>query len=205
MRFYDVDDGEILVDGINIKDYDVGYLRRNIGIVSQEPTLFDGTIRFNIKYAKEDASDEEMTKAAEQANCRKFIENNEFVNATLTEEEKKKLGAGYDREVGAKGGQLSGGQKQRVAIARAIIKSPKFYLFDEATSALDTESEKLVQDALNEVSKGLTTITVAHRINTIKNSDLILVFDKGGICESGTYDELKEKEGYFYHLERGLN
>lgn len=158
-RFYDPDQGEIFVDGTNIKALNVAWLRNNIGIVGQEPVLFDCTIKDNIRYAKEDASDEEIANACNEANAFDFIQ---------------KLPKQFDTLVGEGGMQLSGGQKQRIAIARALIRNPKILLLDEATSALDNESEGIVQSAIERVHAGRTTLVVAHRLSTIKNADLIV-------------------------------
>ena len=204
-RFYDVDQGEILIDGINIKDYDLTHLRRTYGVVSQEPVLFNGTIEYNIKYAKQEASNEEMREAASRANALGFIEKNEFDQIEDAEEAAKKYGTGFQRKVGPKGSQLSGGQKQRIAIARAIITNPSVLILDEATSALDAENEKVVQEALDQIMTGKTSVIVAHRISTIRDADEILVFSDGQIIERGNYQQLTERQGAFYKLERGTN
>jgi ATP-binding cassette, subfamily B, bacterial len=175
MKFYVAKDGEILIDGHDIKDQDVSYLRQNIAIVPQEVILFGGTILENIAYGKPGASLVEIESAAEKANAIEFI--NKFPER-------------FETIVGERGVKLSGGQRQRIAIARAILKDPKILLLDEATSALDSESEKLVQDALNELMKGRTSIIVAHRLSTIRNVDKIYVLKDGEILESGTHDEL---------------
>lgn len=175
MKFYVAKDGEILIDGHDIKDQDVSYLRQNIAIVPQEVILFGGTILENIAYGKPGASLAEIESAAEKANAIEFI--NKFPER-------------FETIVGERGVKLSGGQRQRIAIARAILKDPKILLLDEATSALDSESEKLVQDALNELMKGRTSIIVAHRLSTIRNVDKIYVLKDGEILESGTHDEL---------------
>ncbi len=201
-RFYDVDQGEILIDGVNIKQYDLKHLRGSFGVVSQEPVLFNGTIEYNLKYAKDTASMEEIREAATRANAIGFIENNEFdTNAA----DAAKFGTGFQRKVGPKGGQLSGGQKQRIAIARAILKNPSVLILDEATSALDAENEKTVQEALDKIMGGKTSVIVAHRISTIKDADEILVFNDGQIIERGNYQELTAMQGAFYKLERGTN
>ena len=175
MKFYVAKDGQILIDGHDIKDQDVSYLRQNIAIVPQEVILFGGTILENIAYGKPGASLAEIESAAEKANAIEFI--NKFPER-------------FETIVGERGVKLSGGQRQRIAIARAILKDPKILLLDEATSALDSESEKLVQDALNELMKGRTSIIVAHRLSTIRNVDKIYVLKDGEILESGTHDEL---------------
>jgi len=204
-RFYDVDQGEVLIDGVNIKDYDLTHLRRTYGVVSQEPVLFNGTIEYNIKYGKEDATNEEMREAATRASAIGFIEKNEFDQIEDAAEAAKKYGTGFQRKVGPKGSQMSGGQKQRIAIARAIITNPSVLILDEATSALDAENEKTVQEALDKIMTGKTSVIVAHRISTIKDADEILVFSEGQIIERGTYQELTEMQGAFYKLERGTN
>jgi len=204
-RFYDVDQGEILIDGVNIKNYDLKHLRETYGVVSQEPVLFNGTIEYNIKYAKENASDEEMRTAAERANAIGFIESNEFDVIGDEKEAAAKYGTGFHRKVGPKGSQLSGGQKQRIAIARAILKNPSILILDEATSALDAQNEKTVQEALDKIMAGKTSVIVAHRISTIKDSDEILVFNDGEIVERGNYQQLNDMKGIFYKLERGMN
>lgn len=185
MRFYDPDDGRILLDGQPLNAYKLSSLRRQIGLVSQEPTLFSGTIMDNIRYGRLGASDRDVFAAAQQANAHDFI---------------TRLVHGYNTQVGEKGTQLSGGQKQRVAIARAILKNPRILLLDEATSALDTESEKLVQDALNKLMANRTTIIVAHRLSTIQDADQICYLNEGQITESGTHDELLELRGGYFNL-----
>jgi len=201
-RFYDVDHGEIFIDGVSIKNYDLRYLRSCFGVVSQEPVLFNGSIEYNIKYSKENATDEEMKAAAQKANALSFIENNEF---DVIEAEGDMQGTGFKRQVGAKGSQLSGGQKQRIAIARAILKNPAILILDEATSALDAQNEKIVQESLDKIMEGKTSVVVAHRISTIRDADEILVFNEGEIIERGNYQELNEIQGTFYKLERGLD
>ncbi|KAF0430296.1 P-loop containing nucleoside triphosphate hydrolase protein [Gigaspora margarita] len=185
LRFYDADSGEIEVEGVNLKQWNLEYLRANMALVGQEPVLFDLTIEQNIAYGKEGCTREEIEEAAKEANIHNFITS---------------LPDGYDTRVGEKGTQLSGGQKQRVAIARALIRSPKILLLDEATSALDSESEKVVQNALNKASKGRTTLTIAHRLSTIQNADLILVCKKGKIVESGKHFDLINQKGLYYEL-----
>ncbi|CAL4894691.1 unnamed protein product [Urochloa decumbens] len=174
-RFYDPQAGEVLVDGVNIKSLRLGWLRGKIGLVSQEPLLFATSIRENITYGKEDATDEEIMVATKLANAANFID---------------KLPNGLDTMVGEHGAQLSGGQKQRIAITRAILKNPKILLLDEATSALDMESERVVQEALNRIMQGKTTIVVAHRLSTIKDADTISVVHRGIVVEQGTHMEL---------------
>ncbi|KAK4559526.1 hypothetical protein RGQ29_008657 [Quercus rubra] len=186
-RFYDPDSGHITLDGIEIQKFQLKWLRQQMGLVSQEPILFNDTIRANIAYGKEgDATEAEIISASELANAHKFISS---------------LQQGYDTMVGERGVQLSGGQKQRVAIARAIVKSPKILLLDEATSALDAESEKIVQDALDRIMVNRTTIVVAHRLSTIKNADLIAVVKNGVIVEKGKHETLINiKDGFYASL-----
>jgi putative uncharacterized protein (fragment) len=185
-RFYDVNSGAVLIDDQNIKDLDLNWLRSKvIGYISQEPTLFATSIRENIRYGKEDASDEEIYEAAKIANAHQFIL--EFPN-------------GYDTQVGEQGVTLSGGQRQRIAIARAVIKDPIILILDEATSALDAKSEKLVQEALDKVMQGRTVLIIAHRLTTIKNADTIVVLSKGKIMETGTHTELKKKKAFYWSL-----
>ena len=169
-RFYDPDQGQVLVDGVDIKTVQLRWLRQQIGLVSQEPVLFGTSIKDNIAYGKDDATDEEVEGAAALANAASFI---------------SKMPKGYETLVGERGVQLSGGQKQRIAIARAILKNPKILLLDEATSALDAESEHIVQEALEKVMVGRTTIVVAHRLTTIRNADLIAVIQRGVVVETG--------------------
>ncbi|XP_044503102.1 ABC transporter B family member 11-like [Mangifera indica] len=183
-RFYDPDSGHITLDGVEIQKLKLKWLRQQMGLVSQEPVLFNETIRANIAYGKEgNATEAEILAASELANAHKFISS---------------LQQGYDTMVGERGIQLSGGQKQRVAIARAIVKDPKILLLDEATSALDTESEKVVQDALDQVMKNRTTVVVAHRLSTIKNADVIAVVKNGVIVEKGKHETLINIEDGFY-------
>mmetsp|Transcript_47908 Transcript_47908/g.124377 ORF Transcript_47908/g.124377 Transcript_47908/m.124377 type:complete len:1323 (-) Transcript_47908:3301-7269(-) len=182
-RFYDLDSGDVLIDGRNIRDYNIKSLRSEIGIVSQEPTLFACSIAENIRYGKPNATDEEVEAAAKIANAHKFI---------LEQPE------GYHTFVGERGAQLSGGQKQRIAIARAIIRDPRIMLLDEATSALDSKSEAVVQEALENVMKGRTTIVIAHRLSTVRNADIIFVMKKGIVVEQGSHDELMKIEGGLY-------
>ena len=184
-RYYDVQEGEVLIDGINVKDLAVHDLRMLIGNVNQEAILFNASFKDNIRFGKTDATDEEIANAAKIANAYEFITKSEH---------------GFDTNIGDRGGRLSGGQRQRVSIARAILKNPPILILDEATSALDTESERLVQDALEKLMKTRTTVAVAHRLSTIKHADEICVLHEGKIVERGTHEELIEKEGYYKKL-----
>lgn len=184
-RYYDVQEGEVLIDGINVKDLCVHDLRQLIGNVNQEAILFNASFKDNIRFGKTDATDEEIANAAKIANAYEFITKSEH---------------GFDTNIGDRGGRLSGGQRQRVSIARAILKNPPILILDEATSALDTESERLVQDALEKLMKTRTTVAVAHRLSTIKHADEICVLHEGKIVERGTHEELIEKEGYYKKL-----
>ena len=175
--------GTILIDGVNVKDININWLRSNIGVVSQEPVLFDTSIRENIRLGRLDVTDDEIRAALIQANAFDFIQN---------------LPGKIDTNVGTGGSTLSGGQKQRIAIARALVRNPKILLLDEATSALDTESEKLVQDALNKAAEGRTTIVIAHRLSTIRHADKIIGFAEGKVAEQGTHDDLIKNENGVY-------
>ena len=183
-RYYDVQEGEILIDGINIKELAIHDLRHLIGNVNQEAILFNDTFKNNISFGVA-ADDNGIVEAAKIANAHDFISQTE---------------KGYKTNIGDRGGRLSGGQRQRVSIARAILKNPPILILDEATSALDTESERLVQDALYKLMKTRTTIAVAHRLSTIKNSDEICVMHEGEIVERGTHDELMQLNGYYKKL-----
>lgn len=190
-RFYDIDEGKITIDGIDVKDMSLVDLRRNIGIVQQDVFLYGGTVKENIAYGNLDASDEEIIEAAKLANIHDFI---------------TELPNGYDTYVGERGVKLSGGQKQRVSIARAFLKNPPILILDEATSALDNVTELQIQESLEKLSKGRTTIVVAHRLSTIKCADEIVVITERGIEEKGTHDELLSKEDGVYKdlYERGI-
>lgn len=174
-RFYDPLSGHVLLDGTDIRELDLKWLRQQIGLVNQEPALFATTIRDNILYGKSDATNEEITRAAKLSEAINFISN---------------LPDRFDTQVGERGVQLSGGQKQRIAISRAIVKNPSILLLDEATSALDAESEKSVQEALDRVMVGRTTVIVAHRLSTIRNADMIAVVQNGAIVETGSHEDL---------------
>lgn len=184
-RFYNITSGEIKIDNQNINDFTLESLRKNIGIVQQDVFLFNGTIKENILYGNENATDEQVIEASKKANIYEYICS---------------LEDGFDTIVGERGVKLSGGQKQRISIARVFLKDPKILILDEATSALDNTTELLIQNSLNELSKGRTTIIVAHRLSTIKNATKILVVSNGSIIESGNHDELINKKGIYYQL-----
>ena len=193
-RLYDITGGELLIDGLDIRKYDIRYLRSLIGYVQQEPVLFNKSIRENLIFGREEQLnsmgnvDQLIQEAIDDAYASEFINN---------------LPDGLDYVVGIKGGKLSGGQKQRIAIARAILAKPKILILDEATSALDNKSEKEVQRALDNISqKNVTTVIIAHRLSTIKNADLIYACKGGKVFEQGTHKELLEKGGYYAGLVR---
>jgi len=184
-RFHDVTSGELLIDGVNIKDYSLRDLRQLMGIVTQEPILFNDTIANNIALGKENASQEEIINAAKIANAHSFIENKDD---------------SYQTNIGDRGSKLSGGERQRLTIARAVLKNPPILILDEATSSLDTESERLVQDAINHLMKDRTSLVIAHRLSTVRHADEIIVLQKGEIAERGTHDELLSKKGIYNRL-----
>ena len=184
-RYYDVQEGEVLIDGVNVKDLGIHDLRQLIGNVNQEAILFNDTFLNNITFGVENATKDDVVRAAKIANAYDFIMESEH---------------GFDTNIGDRGGRLSGGQRQRVSIARAILKNPPILILDEATSALDTESERLVQDALNKLMKTRTTIAIAHRLSTIKNADEICVIHEGRIVERGTHASLLAADGYYKKL-----
>ncbi|MCH2231856.1 MAG: ABC transporter ATP-binding protein/permease [Crocinitomicaceae bacterium] len=191
-RFYDIKQGEINFDGVNIKEASITDLRMHIGIVSQESILFNTTVKENIAFGMPHATNKEIENAAKIANAHNFI---------------SELESGYDTNIGERGNKLSGGQKQRISIARAILKNPSILILDEATSALDTESEKLVQEAIEKLMENRTSLVIAHRLSTIKKADNIIVLSKGTIQEQGTHNELMAKKGIYHKLSslQGIN
>ncbi len=184
-RFYERNSGSITIDGVDIEDVMQKSLHEAIGFVQQSVFLFDASIRENLRYGKADATDEEMWEALKNANLFEFVSS---------------LPDGLDTEVGERGTRLSGGQKQRLSIARIFLKNPKILIFDEATSSLDTESEKLIQEAFDRLAKGRTSIVIAHRLSTVRDSDIIFVIDKGRVKEKGTHEELLAEKGLYYRL-----
>jgi subfamily B ATP-binding cassette protein MsbA len=184
-RFHDVTGGQLLIDGVNIKDYSLKSVREQMSIVTQEPILFNDTIAANIALGKPDATREEIIRAAGIANAHNFIIQKE---------------QGYETNIGDRGNKLSGGEKQRLTIARALLKNPPILILDEATSSLDTESERLVQDAINKMMEHRTSIVIAHRLSTIRHADEIIVLQKGRIVERGTHDELIRQQGFYKKL-----
>jgi subfamily B ATP-binding cassette protein MsbA len=184
-RFHDVTGGEVMIDGKNIKDYALQSVRNQLSIVTQEPILFNDTIANNIKLGKPDATEEEILNAAKVANAHQFIINKEN---------------GYDTNIGDRGNKLSGGERQRITIARAVLKNPPILILDEATSSLDTESERLVQDAINNLMNNRTSIVIAHRLSTIRHADEIIVLQKGKIVERGNHEQLLAQNGFYRRL-----
>lgn len=184
-RFHDVTSGEVLIDGVNIREYSLHAVRGLMSIVTQEPILFNDTIANNIRFGKEDATDNQIIEAAKVANAHNFIIQKED---------------GYDSNIGDRGTKLSGGERQRLTIARALVKNPPILILDEATSSLDTESERLVQDAINNMMQNRTSIVIAHRLSTIRHADEIIVLQKGQIVERGTHDDLIQQNGFYKKL-----
>ena len=185
MRLYDATSGQVLIDGTDVRDISQNSLRSQVGVVLQETYLFSGTVLDNIRYAKPDASFEEIVNAAKTANCHDFI---------------TRMPDGYNTVVGERGYNLSGGERQRIAIARAILHDPKILILDEATASLDTQTEKQIQDALDRLIKGRTTIAIAHRLSTLANADRLIVLKKGRVAEIGTHTELLQSKGVYYEL-----
>lgn len=184
-RFYDVKAGDILIDGVSVRDYTQDSLRAHMSVVAQDTVLFNDTIEGNIAMGKAGATHDEIVEAARIANADCFIQE---------------APEGYQTNIGDRGVKLSGGQRQRLSIARAVLKNPEILILDEATSALDTESEKLVQDALNKLLVGRTSVVIAHRLSTIHNADKIIVVDHGRVAEQGTHTELLAKGGIYAKL-----
>jgi subfamily B ATP-binding cassette protein MsbA len=184
-RFHDVTGGEVLIDGVNIKDYSLHSVRNLMSIVTQEPILFNDTIGNNIALGHQGASEEQIIAAAKIANAHEFIIKKE---------------GGYNSNTGDRGTKLSGGERQRLTIARAVLKNPPILILDEATSSLDTESERLVQDAINNMMQNRTSIVIAHRLSTIRHADEIIVLQKGKIVERGNHDELLAQNGFYKKL-----
>jgi ATP-binding cassette subfamily B protein len=182
-RFYDVTDGQLLMDGVDIRDYDVKWLRRQVGIVLQEPYLFHGTVADNIAYGHPEATPEQIIEAAKAANAHDFVVG---------------FPDGYDTMVGERGQSLSGGERQRISIARAILDNPRILILDEATSSVDSETEKQIQEALDRLVAGRTTFAIAHRLSTLQAADRLVVLEKGKIVEEGKHADLVDKEGGVY-------
>lgn len=190
MRLYDATSGQVLIDGTDVRDISQNSLRSQVGVVLQETYLFNGTVLDNIRYAKPDATFEEIVNAAKTANCHDFI---------------TRMPDGYNTVVGERGYNLSGGERQRIAIARAILHDPKILILDEATASLDTQTEKQIQDALDRLIKGRTTIAIAHRLSTLSNADRLIVLKKGRVAEIGTHTELLQSKGVYYELVMAQN
>ena len=185
MRYYDDYEGEIFIDGKNIRDIDMAYYRNQIGFVQQEPLMFKDTVFNNIAYGSENPHVEQVLRAADIANAHGFI---------------SKLPEGYDTLLGERGTGLSGGERQRISIARAVMKNPSILIFDEATAAVDSETEHLIQEAIERLIRGRTTLMIAHRLSTLRNANKIVVVDKGQIIECGSPEELMAKKGKYYKL-----
>jgi ATP-binding cassette subfamily B protein len=185
MRFYDIDAGEILIDGVNIKDYDCSDLRKNTAIVLQDTVLFSDTIRNNLKYSRPDASDEEMKQAADLSNCHTMI---------------TRLTNGYDTVLTSGGQNISQGQRQLLTICRAFLANPKILILDEATSNVDTRTEQHIQEAMVNLMKNRTSLIIAHRLSTIQDADVIVVMDQGHIVETGNHESLLAQKGRYYEL-----
>jgi subfamily B ATP-binding cassette protein MsbA len=186
-RFYDPARGRILIDGVDLREFQIHSLRSHLGIVAQDTVLFHDTVRANIAYALPSAAAEDIDRAARAANAHEFIEH---------------LPEGYDTVLGERATRLSGGQRQRLAIARAILRDPPILILDEATSALDSESERLVQEAMEKLLRGRTVFVIAHRLSTVRNADQIVVLQDGRIVQRGTHDELLAEGGLYRHLYR---
>lgn len=182
-RFYDATDGQILIDGVDVRDYDIQWLRRQIGVVLQEPYLFHGTVADNIRYGNVEADEGQVIAAALAANAHDFIVG---------------FPDGYDTMVGERGQSLSGGERQRISIARAILHNPRILILDEATSSVDTETEKQIQQALDRLVEGRTTFAIAHRLSTLQSADRLIVLEHGRIVERGTHAELVNRENGVY-------
>ena len=185
MRLYDPTGGSVSIDGVDLRDISQESLRSQVGVVLQETFLFNGSVLDNIRYAKADATFEEVVTAAKIANCHDFI---------------TKMPDGYNTLVGERGYNISGGERQRIAIARAILHNPKIIILDEATASLDTHTEKQIQEALNRLTEGRTTIAIAHRLSTLSGADRLIVLDKGKLAEMGSHSELLKNKGVYYNL-----
>jgi len=184
-RFYDVVEGKVSIDGVDVREIELDQLHQSVSMVLQDVFLFHGTIRENILFGKPDATEEEMIRAAEIANASEFIDH---------------MPNGYDTLIGERGVKLSGGQKQRLSIARAVLKDSPILILDEATSSVDTETELMIQQALERLIQGRTTIIIAHRLSTVRNADRIVALEGTGIVEAGTHEELLARKGLYYKL-----